>query len=52
MIVLNSTGVELARWDHRLSTHGLWVDSHGDIYLAISGIVEGGYPTVDKYVRQ
>ncbi len=52
VIALNSAGVELARWDHRLSTHGLWVDSRGDIYLAISGIVEGGYPTVDKYVRQ
>ena len=44
--VLDSGGNVLARWDSR-SAHGLWVDSRGDIYLALVGDM-----SVDKYVRQ
>jgi DNA-binding beta-propeller fold protein YncE len=46
MSVLDRQGRVLARWDSR-SAHGLWVDSHGDIYLALTGD-----HSVDKYVRQ
>ncbi|MQF68903.1 hypothetical protein FIM12_01015 [SAR202 cluster bacterium AD-804-J14_MRT_500m] len=44
--VLNSSGVVITRWDSR-SAHGLWVDSNGDIYLALVGD-----KSVDKYIRQ
>src|SRR5712692_5689939 len=44
--VLDGQGRVLARWYSR-SAHGLWVDSHGDIYLALTG-----NHSVDKYVRQ
>ena len=44
--VLDHTGAVLARWDSR-SAHGLWVDSRGDIYLALTGDM-----SVAKYVRQ
>lgn len=44
--VLDGQGHVLARWDSR-SAHGLWVDSHGDIYLALTGD-----HSVDKYVRR
>ena len=44
--VLDGQGNVLARW-HSRSAHGLWVDSQGDIYLALSGD-----KSVDKYVRQ
>ena len=44
--VLGGTGSVLSRWDSR-SAHGLWVDSRGDIYLALTGD-----KSVDKYVRQ
>ena len=44
--VLDGGGRVLARWDSR-SAHGLWVDSDGDIYLALSGD-----KSVDKYVRK
>ena len=44
--VLDGGGSVLARWDSR-SAHGLWVDSAGDIYLALSGD-----KSVDKYVRR
>jgi len=35
----------LARWEIR-HAHGLWVDSHGDIYLGLTT-----NHSVDKYVR-
>ena len=44
--VLDREGNVLARWDSR-SAHGLWVDSRGDIYLALTRDT-----SVDKYVRQ
>ena len=44
--VLNGEGKVLARWQCR-GAHGLWVDSHGDVYLALT--VD---KSVDKYVRQ
>ena len=44
--VLDGEGNMLTRWDSR-SAHGLWVDSRGDIYLALVGD-----RSVDKYVRQ
>ena len=44
--VLDPQGRVLARWASR-SAHGLWVDSRGDIYLALTGD-----RSVDKYVRQ
>ncbi len=44
--VLDRQGRVLARWDSR-SAHGLWVDSHGDIYLALTQD-----KSLDKYVRQ
>ena len=44
--VLDNTGAVLARWESR-SAHGLWVDSRGDIYLALTGDM-----SVDKYERQ
>lgn len=43
--VLDKTGAVLARWNCR-SAHGLWVDSRGDIYLAL-----GDDRSVDKYIR-
>ena len=43
--VIDDGGTVLARWDSR-SAHGLWVDSRGNIYLAL---VEDR--SVDKYVR-
>lgn len=44
--VLDKQGRVLARWNSR-SAHGLWADSRGDIYLALTG-----NKSVDKYVRQ
>ena len=44
--ILDKEGKTLARWDSR-SAHGLWVDAHGDIYLALTQD-----RSVDKYVRQ
>ena len=44
--VLDGDGKVLARW-HCRGAHGLWVDSHGDIYLGLR-VDE----SVDKYVRQ
>ena len=44
--VLDREGKTLARWESR-KAHGLWVDSRGDIYLAVED-----EKTVDKYVRQ
>ncbi|HTE83627.1 MAG TPA: hypothetical protein VK821_02760 [Dehalococcoidia bacterium] len=44
--VLDAQGRVLARWSSR-SAHGLWVDSHGDIYLALTQD-----KSVDKYVRR
>ena len=44
--VLDRDGNALTRWESR-KAHGLWVDSHGDIYLAVED-----EKTVDKYVRQ
>ena len=44
--VLDGQGKVLARWPSR-SAHGSWVDSHGDIYLALTS-----EKSVDKYVRQ
>ena len=50
VVIMTRGGTELARWDHRLTTHGLWVDSRGDIYVVITGLIEGN-AAVDKYVR-
>ena len=44
--VYDGQGKVLARWATR-SAHGMWVDSRGDIYLALTGD-----KSVDKYVRQ
>lgn len=44
--ILDREGKLLARWNSR-SAHGLWVDSHGDIYLALTQD-----KSVDKYIRQ
>ena len=44
--VLDGRGTVLARFPTR-GAHGLWVDSHGDIYLALTG-----EKSVDKYIRQ
>ena len=46
MSVLDGQGKVLARWPSR-SAHGSWVDSHGDIYLALTA-----EKSIDKYVRQ
>lgn len=46
--VLNRDGVVLSRFDCRGSGHGSWVDSQGDIYVALGGNPGG----VDKFVRQ
>jgi DNA-binding beta-propeller fold protein YncE len=45
--VLDRDGKLLARFNSRGSAHGCWVDSHGDIYVAL-----GGGAGVDKFVRQ
>jgi hypothetical protein len=42
---LDRDGQVLARWNSR-SAHGLWVDSRGDIYLALTRD-----KSVDKYVH-
>jgi hypothetical protein len=44
--LMDKHGNVVARWDS-LSAHGSWVDTHGDIYLAL-----GARMRVDKYVRQ
>jgi len=44
--LLDKEGKVLARWPSR-GAHGLWVDSRGDIYLAL-----GGDKSMDKYVRE
>jgi hypothetical protein len=44
--IVDKHGQVLARWPAR-SGHGCWVDSRGDIYLALTGD-----KSVDKYVRQ
>jgi len=44
--LMDKQGNVVARWDS-LSAHGSWVDSRGDIYLAL-----GARERVDKYVRQ
>ena len=44
--VLDGDGRVLASWTSR-KAHGLWVDSRGDIYLAVED-----EKAVDKYVRQ
>ncbi len=44
--VIDENGKVLARWESR-SAHGIWVDSKGNIYLALVGD-----KSVDKYVRQ
>ena len=46
MSILDRQGRVLARWQSR-SAHGLWVDSRGDIYTALTV-----HRSVDKYVRQ
>jgi len=53
--VVDKEGQVLSRWDSR-SGHSLWVDSRGDIYLALSRGVRQTDPSlvnsVDKYVRR
>ena len=44
--IVGKHGEVLARWESR-SAHGCWVDSRGDVYLALTGD-----KSVDKYVRQ
>ena len=44
--VLDGEGGVVARWQSR-SAHGIWVDSRGDIYIALTGD-----KSVDKYVRK
>jgi hypothetical protein len=43
--LMDNQGNVVARWD-ALSAHGSWVDSRGDIYMAL-----GARERVDKYVR-
>jgi DNA-binding beta-propeller fold protein YncE len=43
--IMDKQGHVVARWD-ALSAHGSWVDSQGDIYMAL-----GARERVDKYVR-
>jgi len=45
--ILERTGKVLARFDTPGSGHGLWVDSHGDIYLA-----EAGGKRLTKYLHK
>ena len=51
--VLDDGGKVLARWECRVA-HGITVDSHGDIYVALTGDQPRISPgkQVDKYVRQ
>ena len=51
--VLDGDGKVLARWECRVA-HGITVDSHGDIYVALTGDQPRISPgkQVDKYVRQ
>jgi len=44
--VRDRQGKVLSAWECR-SAHGLWTDSRGDVYLALTGA-----KSVDKYVRQ
>ncbi len=44
--IRDGSGTVLARWESR-QVHGLWVDSHGDIYLGSTT-----NRSVDKYVRR
>jgi DNA-binding beta-propeller fold protein YncE len=44
--IRDGAGTVLARWESR-QAHGLWVDSHGDIYLGSTS-----NRSVDKYVRK
>ena len=44
--VLDENGSLLGRWDAALA-HGIWVDGHGDIYLALPNAL-----SVHKYVKQ
>jgi DNA-binding beta-propeller fold protein YncE len=44
--LMDKQGNVVTRWDS-LSAHGSWVDSRGDIYLAL-----GARERIDKYVRQ
>ena len=46
MSVLDENGALLCRWDAALA-HGIWVDSQGDIYLALPNAL-----SVHKYVKQ
>jgi len=46
--ILNRDGEVLSRFNCRSSGHGSWVDSHGDIYVALGGNPGG----MDKFVRQ
>ena len=43
--IRDADGTVMAQWPIRY-THGLWVDSHGDIYLGVTTS-----HSVDKYVR-
>ena len=45
--VLNGAGPVIIRFPCRWTGHGSWVDSHGDIYPAVSNP-----GAVDKFVRQ
>ena len=44
--ILDKEGKVLASWKSR-SPHGIWVDSHGDVYISLSDNRQ-----IDKYVRQ
>jgi hypothetical protein len=44
-LIRDGNGAVLARWAIR-HAHGLWVDSHGDLYLGLTTS-----HSVDKYVR-
>lgn len=46
MSILDRQGGVLARWQSR-SAHGIWVDSRGDIYTALTV-----HQSVDKYIRR
>ena len=44
--VRDRQGRVIAAWESR-SAHGLWADSQGNVYLALTGA-----KSVDKYLRQ
>jgi sugar lactone lactonase YvrE len=57
--VLSPTGELLARWGEFIASHGIAVDSHGDVYVSETtwtlygryGEAPEGYPQIQRFVR-